>query len=120
MPVTAAVALARIEKPQTYVVLVPENVNVAVVAPVVPVADAVSGVDPNGYRLPGVAVVDIGVMPAPPWTVTARVEGVPSAVASVVDSVTGEEAASAAAPLALVFVTKALTPGTNTAPGLEP
>lgn len=41
LPVAAAVALARIEKPQIYVVNVDAPVSVAVVAPVVPVADAV-------------------------------------------------------------------------------
>jgi hypothetical protein len=48
LPVAAAVALARIEKPQMYMVVVPTGVSVAVVAPVVPVAEAVSGVEPTG------------------------------------------------------------------------
>jgi hypothetical protein len=49
-PVTAAVALARIEKPQRNVVLVAAAASVAVVAPVVPVAEVVIGVAPSGYN----------------------------------------------------------------------
>jgi hypothetical protein len=41
LPVAAAVALARIEKPHRYVVFPAAPVSVAVVAAVVPVADAV-------------------------------------------------------------------------------
>lgn len=49
LPVAAAVALARIDMPQIYVVLPDVPASVAVVAPVVPVADAVIGVAPDGY-----------------------------------------------------------------------
>jgi hypothetical protein len=48
LPVAAAVALARIEKPQRYVVWPATAGNVAAVAVVVPVADAVIGVAPIG------------------------------------------------------------------------
>ena len=48
LPVAAAVALARIEKPQIYIVVEPTGVSVAVVAALVPVPLAVSGVAPSG------------------------------------------------------------------------
>jgi len=50
LPVAAAVAFARIENPQIYVVVVELAASVAVVAPVVPVADAVIGMAPSGYN----------------------------------------------------------------------
>ena len=50
--VTAAVALARIEKPQIYVVAEATVMRVAVVASVSPVADIVIGVAPAGYPAP--------------------------------------------------------------------
>lgn len=48
LAVAAAVALARIEKPQMYVVTDALVASVAVVAAVVPVADAVIGTAPAG------------------------------------------------------------------------
>lgn len=51
LPVAAAVAFDRIDMEHRYVVLPDVPASVAVVAPVVPVADAVIGVAPLGYWL---------------------------------------------------------------------
>src|SRR5882724_11498093 len=52
LPAMAAVAFASIEKPQRYVVWPGAAGNVAVVAAVVPVADAVISVEPIGFDWP--------------------------------------------------------------------